>query len=54
VEWPERGTGALPAADIELRLGYAGGGRQARMLAFSARGERLLARLRRPPSADSA
>jgi tRNA threonylcarbamoyladenosine biosynthesis protein TsaE len=45
VEWPERGAGALPAADIELRLSYAGQGREAQLLAFSARGERLLARL---------
>src|SRR5574337_272948 len=45
VEWPERGVGALPAADIELRLEYAGTGRQAQLHAFTARGERLLAQL---------
>lgn len=45
VEWPERGAGALPAADVELQLGYAGAGRQASLRAFNARGERLLARL---------
>src|SRR5574337_1622548 len=45
VEWPERGVGALPAADIELRLEYAGTGRQAQLRAFTARGERLLAQL---------
>ena len=45
VEWPERGTGALPAADLELRLDYAGAGRQAAWRAFTGRGERLLARL---------
>ncbi len=45
VEWPERGAGALPAADLELRLDYAGAGRQARLRAFSARGEELLGRL---------
>ncbi|MHB1056254.1 MAG: tRNA (adenosine(37)-N6)-threonylcarbamoyltransferase complex ATPase subunit type 1 TsaE [Rhodanobacter sp.] len=45
VEWPERGAGALPVADMELQLGYAGMGRQASLRAFTARGERLLARL---------
>lgn len=45
VEWPERGAGALPAADLVLRLDYAGGGRRARLQAGSARGEALLARL---------
>lgn len=45
VEWPERGTGALPAADVEVRLDYAGQGRQASLHAFTARGGRLLARL---------
>ncbi|MEO9079713.1 MAG: tRNA (adenosine(37)-N6)-threonylcarbamoyltransferase complex ATPase subunit type 1 TsaE [Rhodanobacter sp.] len=45
VEWPERGTGALPLADIELRLDYAGDGRYAWMRACSSRGQRLLARL---------
>lgn len=45
VEWPERGAGALPAADIELRLDYAGEGRHGLLRAFTARGEELLARL---------
>lgn len=45
VEWPERGIGALPAADIELRLDYAGDGRCAGMQACSSRGRRMLARL---------
>ena len=45
VEWPERGVGALPAADLELRLSYAGDGRQALAVAYSERGERLLSRL---------
>ena len=46
VEWPERGAGALPAADLELCLDYAGDGRQARLRAFSARGDRLLQQMR--------
>ena len=45
VEWPERGAGALPAADLELCLDYAGAGRQARWRAFRARGQELLDRL---------
>ncbi|MFC5580756.1 tRNA (adenosine(37)-N6)-threonylcarbamoyltransferase complex ATPase subunit type 1 TsaE [Rhodanobacter terrae] len=45
VEWPERGAGALPAADLELRLGYAELGRHALLRAFTPRGEELLARL---------
>jgi tRNA threonylcarbamoyladenosine biosynthesis protein TsaE len=45
VEWPERGAGALPAADIELRLDYAGAGRQAQLRAFTPRGGRLLQQL---------
>jgi len=45
VEWPERGTGALPAADVELRLDYAGEGRQAQLRAFTPRGGRLLQQL---------
>ena len=45
VEWPERGAGALPAADLELRLGYAEPGRRALLRAFTPRGEELLARL---------
>ncbi len=45
VEWPERGAGALPAADLELRLDYAGAGRQAQWHAFSERGRELLGQL---------
>ncbi|MEY2115654.1 MULTISPECIES: tRNA (adenosine(37)-N6)-threonylcarbamoyltransferase complex ATPase subunit type 1 TsaE [Rhodanobacter] len=45
VEWPERGAGALPAADLEVRLGYAGQGRHASLRALTARGKRWLARL---------
>jgi tRNA threonylcarbamoyladenosine biosynthesis protein TsaE len=41
VEWPERGAGALPAADVALHMDYAGEGRRAVLQAFTARGERL-------------
>ncbi|MGB5852570.1 MAG: tRNA (adenosine(37)-N6)-threonylcarbamoyltransferase complex ATPase subunit type 1 TsaE [Rhodanobacter sp.] len=45
VEWPERGVGALPAADLHVHLDYAGAGRHAVLRAGTARGEGLLARL---------
>ena len=45
VEWPERGHGALPAADMALYLNYAGNGRVARFEALSDRGHRLLLRM---------
>lgn len=46
VEWPERGLGALPSADLELELAYQGLGRSARLRSRTQRGEHLLARLR--------
>ena len=45
VEWPERGTGALPAPDLQVDLAYAGTGRVAQVSARSPRGERVLARV---------
>jgi tRNA threonylcarbamoyladenosine biosynthesis protein TsaE len=45
VEWPERGTGALPAPDLILRLEHAGNGRRARAEPHSVRGEAFLTRL---------
>jgi tRNA threonylcarbamoyladenosine biosynthesis protein TsaE len=45
VEWPERGLGAVPAADVELQLSYAPQGRHAVLRACSQRGQRLLQRL---------
>jgi tRNA threonylcarbamoyladenosine biosynthesis protein TsaE len=45
VEWPERGAGALPAADLQLDLSYAGLGRKAAFSAMTARGVALLSRL---------
>jgi tRNA threonylcarbamoyladenosine biosynthesis protein TsaE len=45
VEWPERGTGALPAPDLVLHLEHAGTGRRAQAEARSTRGEAVLARL---------
>jgi len=45
VEWPERGSGALPAPDLLIDLAYAGTGRRARAAARSPRGELVLARV---------
>lgn len=38
VEWPEKGHGALPQADLEVTLTYAGAGRCARVGSASPRG----------------
>lgn len=45
VEWPERGAGALPAADLVVDLAYAGLGRRATITARSLRGSNTLSRL---------
>lgn len=42
VEWPERGAGALPAADLAVHLALAGEGRMARLEAASEAGRRWL------------
>lgn len=45
VEWPERGTGALPPADLEVSLQVAGSGRVATLEARSPAGTAWLRRL---------
>lgn len=45
VEWPERGTGALPAPDLIVHLAYAGAGRKALMEPRTERGRQVVARL---------
>jgi tRNA threonylcarbamoyladenosine biosynthesis protein TsaE len=45
VEWPERGLGLLPSADLTIRLAYAGQGREARLTAGSPAGEGVMGRL---------
>ena len=45
VEWPERGAGMLPAADLCIRLAHAGSGREAELEGLSERGQAMLARL---------
>lgn len=42
VEWPQRGAGCMPAADLALHLDYAGPARHARLYAFSPAGRRVL------------
>jgi len=42
VEWPERGAGALPAADLRVELRHAGAARDLFAQACSPRGEVLL------------
>lgn len=45
VEWPERGDGVLPAADLDIELAYAGTARELRAAALSAAGRGMLARM---------
>lgn len=45
VEWPERGAGALPSADLVINIEKDGFGRLLDFDAASERGERVLARL---------
>ncbi len=42
VEWPDRAPGLREQADLELRLEYAGDGRQARLVGLSKRGAALV------------
>ncbi|MDH3889056.1 MAG: tRNA (adenosine(37)-N6)-threonylcarbamoyltransferase complex ATPase subunit type 1 TsaE, partial [Gammaproteobacteria bacterium] len=45
VEWPERGSGYLPAADLIIDLDYCGEARVASLHAGTAVGERWLQRM---------
>ncbi len=45
VEWPRRGTGMLPPADLEIELLYRTDGREARLRSKSPRGEPVLRQL---------
>jgi tRNA threonylcarbamoyladenosine biosynthesis protein TsaE len=42
VEWPQRGGGRLPAADLRIGLALAGDGRRAELMALTDAGERWL------------
>lgn len=41
IEWPERGAGVLPPADLELTLSYQGTGRRVIVRALSEAGQRV-------------
>jgi tRNA threonylcarbamoyladenosine biosynthesis protein TsaE len=45
IEWPENGGAAVPAADVNLRLFYAGDGRSASLTALSPLGRQWLLNL---------
>lgn len=42
IEWPERGTGLLPAPDLEIQLAYHGEGRRVALRVCTDRGRALL------------
>jgi tRNA threonylcarbamoyladenosine biosynthesis protein TsaE len=44
IEWPERGAGAIPAADLNVRLEHAGGVRDLRLEAATEHGSNWLRR----------
>ncbi|MBI5041371.1 MAG: tRNA (adenosine(37)-N6)-threonylcarbamoyltransferase complex ATPase subunit type 1 TsaE, partial [Gammaproteobacteria bacterium] len=41
IEWPERGQGVLPAADLEIRIAYQGDGRLVTLIGQSPAGARV-------------
>jgi len=49
VEWPERGEGWLPQADLDIRIDYRGAGRSVHVDAASPRGESMLKALKGQP-----
>jgi tRNA threonylcarbamoyladenosine biosynthesis protein TsaE len=53
VEWPERGAGALPPADLVVRLAIEGEGRRADLMPRSGAGKAWIARLDDPSDASS-
>ncbi len=46
VEWPERGSGILPAADLTINIDYSGSGREACLTPLSDAGMHLLAQIK--------
>jgi tRNA threonylcarbamoyladenosine biosynthesis protein TsaE len=49
VEWPERGAGFLPPADLDMRFDYAGAGRSVRLRAHSGPARALVAAISGAP-----
>jgi tRNA threonylcarbamoyladenosine biosynthesis protein TsaE len=52
VEWPERGLGALPCADLVITIEVEGSGRRLSYVAGTGRGTRVLARMLAEPGAQ--
>ena len=46
VEWPERGSGFLPAADLAIDIDYSGNGREASLTPLTEAGQRLLSQIK--------
>lgn len=42
IEWPEKGAGILPHADLVVHLEYLGSGRRARLTAYTEQGKSIL------------
>jgi tRNA threonylcarbamoyladenosine biosynthesis protein TsaE len=53
VEWPEKGGGALPPADLDLTFSYAGDARQGRLAAMTGLGNEWLSNLGHDSSLSS-
>ena len=49
IEWPERGAGFLPPADLVVRIEREGDGRRLQITANSTQGQKILQRLVREP-----
>jgi len=45
IEWPERGLGVLPPADLEIQIEYRDSGRQVVLIGMSPAGERTVQQL---------
>ncbi len=45
IEWPEKGKGELPPADLLITINYQGLGRELQLESTTAVGERVVARL---------
>ncbi len=45
IEWPERGAGVLPPADLEVQIDYVENGRQVRLVGLSDAGDRVTGQL---------
>jgi tRNA threonylcarbamoyladenosine biosynthesis protein TsaE len=53
VEWPERGFGALPSADLVITIESVGQGRRLAFSAATDQGRRVLERMQTVPGAQT-